>query len=457
KVIICGAGQVGFGIAERLAAEGNDISIVDTRPDLVQRANDTLDVRAYVGNGAHPDVLEKAGASASDMLIAVTLHDEVNMVACQVANALFDIPTTIARIRAQTYRHERWGRLFSKERMGIGQIISPELEVGDTVLRRLELPGAFDSAAFADNLVTAIGISCGADCPIVDTPIRQLAELFPDLPAVIVGIIRKDQLIVPHGDDQISVGDDVYVIAQTDSVGRVLKIFGHEEQRSRRVVIAGGGNIGLYVARQIEARGLNLKLKIIEASKARAVEIAEQLERTVVLHGSALSEELMREAEVGSADTIVTLTNDDQVNVLASALARQLGCGRSLTLINNQAYSGMARAFGIDAQINPRAITISRVLGQVRRGRIQQVHSVHNGAGEIIEAEALDTAQAIGKPLKDIGISDGLRIGALIRKGRVLAPRGQTRLEAKDRVVLFARSSHVREVEQLFRVSIEYF
>ncbi len=456
KVLICGAGQVGFGIAERLSREGNDVTLVDLRADLVQKVNDTLEARAYIGNGAHPDVLERAGARECDMIIAVTLHDEINMVAAQVAGTLFDVPTRIARVRSQTYLNKEWAKLFSRNAMGIDVIISPEIEVGEMVLRRLSLPGAFDTVSFADGAITSIGLTCDADCPVLDTPLRQLSELFPDLPAVVVGIQRQGQLIIPHSDDQIVEGDDVYVVTPTGQVARTLGIFGQTEVPTRRIVIAGGGQIGLYVARELERRNSAIRVKVIESSRARAVEIADHLQRTVVLHGNALSEELLREAEISTADTIVALTNDDQVNILTSALAKQLGAQRSLCLVNSTGYSNLVRSFEIDSEINPRVITVSRILQHVRRGRIRAVHSVGNGGGELMEAEALETAPIIGKALKDLPL-DGLRIGAIYRNGKVIVPDGDTQLQVKDRAIIFSTAESVREVEQLFRVSIDFF
>lgn len=457
KVLVCGAGQVGFGIAERLSAEGNDVTLIDVRADLVQRVNDTLDARAYVGNGANPDVLERAGARECDMIIAVTLHDEINMIAAQVAGTLFDVPTKIARVRSQTYLKQEWAKLFSRGGMGIDYIISPEREVGEMVLRRLSLPGAFDTVSFADGAVASIGLSCDSDCPVINTPLRQLSELFPDFPAVVVAVQRGGQLIIPHSDDQLAEGDDVYLVTPTNQVARALKIFGQSEAPTRRVIIAGGGHIGLYVARELERRHSGVKAKVIEASRARAVEIADHLERTVVLHGSALSEELLREAEVTSTDTILALTNDDQVNILASALAKQLGAARSLCLVNSTGYANLLRSFDIDSEINPRVITVSRILQHVRRGRIRAVHSVGNGGGELMEAEALETAPIVGKALKDLPRLDGVRVGAILRGGKVIIPDGDAQIQVKDRVILFSTAESVREVEQLFRVSIEFF
>ena len=391
------------------------------------------------------------------MIIAVTLHDEVNMVACSVAHSLFEIPTRIARVRSNSYLKKEWAGLFSREHMAIDVIISPEIEVGEMVMRRLAVPGAFETVSFADGRISAVGVACGADCPIVDTPLRQLAELFPDLPSVIVAVVRQGRLFVPHSDDQLIAGDDAYFITPTPQVSRTLKIFGHDEQRARRIVIAGGGNIGLYVAREIEARHTDMRVKIVEANRPRAEFTAESLMRTVVLNGSAISEDVLREADVESADSFVALTNDDQVNVLASVLAKQMGCERSLCLINNQAYANMARAVGIDAQINPRTITVSRILQHVRRGRIRGVHSLHNGAGELIGAEALETAPVVGKPIRELKHSEGIRFGAIVRNGTVLPATGATTIEARDRAVLFAAAGHIREVEQMFRVGLEYF
>lgn len=379
------------------------------------------------------------------------------MVACQVAHSLFDVPTKIARVRSQAYLSGDFARLFGRNNMAIDAIISPEVEVAKSVLRRIEVPGAFEAISFADGRVLLLGINCGPDCPVVDTPISQLTSLFPDLPCVMAAVIRKGTLFVPSHDDQLLVNDDVYVIAEATQVSRILKIFGHEEPQARRIVIAGGGNIGLFVARELEKRAAQLRLKVIESSRTRAVEIADRLDRTVVLHGNALTEDILREAEVPSADTFIALTNDDQANILTSVLAKQLGCRASLCLVNSPSYNTMVRSLGLDAEINPRAVTVSRILQFVRRGRIRGVHSIHNGAGEVLEAEVLDTAAAIGRPLKTLGLSKGIRFGAVLRGKQLLMANGDTELMAKDRVVLFSRADRVREVEQMFRVTPEYF
>tara|TARA_R100001129_G_scaffold72316_6_gene49295 strand:+ start:25193 stop:26569 length:1377 start_codon:yes stop_codon:yes gene_type:complete len=457
KVIICGAGRVGYGIAERLAAEENDVSVIDTSADLIQGIRDTLDVRGYVGHGAHPDMLSQAGAEQADMIIAVTLYDEVNMVACQVAHSLFNVPTKIARIRAQSYLRPHWADLFSRDHMPIDVIISPEVEVGKVVLRRIALPGATDAVRFADDAIVMVAIECLEDCPVVNTPLDQLSELFPDLNATVVGVWRHEKLFVPHSGDQLETGDLAYVVCQRDNVRRTLGLFGHEEQEAARIVIAGGGNIGFYVAKAIEERQTRTRLKIIESNRSRAVSIAESLKRTVVINGSSLDQEILVEADVQDADLIVALTNDDQVNILTSVMAKRLGCKANMALINNPSYHDFTRTLGIDAHINPREVTISRILQHVRRGRIRAVHSVQKGAAEIIEAEAMETSPLVGKPLRELELPDGVRIGAIYRDKAVIRPDGDTRIKAKDRVVIFATLDAVKHVEQMFRVSLEFF
>lgn len=457
RVIICGAGQVGYGIAEKLASEKNDVSVIDVSPDLIRKVRDTLDVRGFVGHGSHPGVLEEAGAAEADMLIAVTLFDEVNMVACEVAHSLFNVPTKIARIRSQAYLQPHYMDLFSRDHMAIDVIISPELEVGEMVLKRIAMPGATDIVSFGDDKIAMVAIECMEECPIVDTPLKQLTELFPDLNATVVGVSHGGRLSVPRSADQLQAGDLAYVVAAKDHVRRTLGLFGHDEEEATRIVIAGGGNIGLYVARTIEDRKGRTRVKIIEADGERAANAAEALDRTVVLRGSALDQKILMEAGVDEADLMIALTNDDQVNILSGVLAKRLGCKANMALLNNPAYHDFADSLGIDAFVNPRSVTISRVLQHVRRGRIRAVHSVAQGAAEVIEAEALETSPLVGQPLRDLDLPEGMRFGAILRGAAVLKPHGSLVIKPRDRAVIFARADVVRQVEQMFRVSLEFF
>ncbi|MBV6657713.1 MAG: Trk system potassium transporter TrkA, partial [Devosiaceae bacterium] len=295
------------------------------------------------------------------------------------------------------------------------------------------------------------------DTPVIDTPLRQLSGLFPELKATVVGILRNDTMFVPRSDDAMLAGDIAYFAADREQVRRTLGLFGRQEAEADRVVIAGGGNIGLYVAQAIESRQSRTKVKIIEDRRERAVQIADTLSRAVILHGSALDQDILNESDIAQADTVVALTNDDQVNILACVMAKRLGAKQNLALINNTSYPPLAQSLGIDAYVNPRQVTISRVLQHVRKGRIRQVYSVHDGAAEVIEAEALETSPLVGSHLRDLDLPDGLRIGAILRGSHVVIPDGETTVKAGDRVVMFALAGQVKQVEQLFRVSLEFF
>jgi len=457
KVIVCGAGQVGFNIARHLSGENNDVTVIDQSPDLIRRVADQLNVQAIVGHASRPDVLEQAGAGSADMLVAVTFADEVNMVACQVAHSLFNIPTKIARVRAQGYLQPIWADLFSRDNLPIDVIISPEIEIARAVTRRLQVPGAIDMIPFAEDRIRVIAVRIDEGCPIIDTPLRQLTELFPDLHIRIMGIIRDDKVFVPGGDDVMQLGDEVYFAVETAHLTRAMAAFGHEEKEARRIVIVGGGNVGLFLAQALEEDHPTVSPKMIEISKERAQAVAEQLDRTVVLHGDALDKDLLEEANIRSADTVVAVANDDEVNILASLLAKRAGCQRAITLINNATYGPLITSLGIDVVVNPRAITVSRILEHVRRGRIRSVHSLPDGLAEVIEAEALETSPLVGVPLNEIDLPSGMLVGAIARGDEVIIPRGETVIQVHDRIVMFTVADTVKKVEKMFAVRLEFF
>lgn len=457
RVIVCGAGQVGSNIARQLAREGNDVTLIDQDPDLARKIGDELDVRTMVGHASHPDVLENAGAAEADMLIAVTHSDEVNMVACQVAHSLFDVPKKVARIRSQQYLQPIWADLYSRDNLPIDVITSPEIEVANAIARRLKVPGAFDTVSFADGKVQVIGVRLDENCPIVNTPLRQLTELFPDLNIVVVGIYREGKMLVPSSNDQMFSGDEVYFAADVEHVARAMPLFGHEEQEARSIVIVGGGNIGLHLSQSIERTMKNVSLKLIEFDRKRAEFIQEQLEDAIILHGNALDPEILNEANVNRAETIVALTNDDEVNILSSLLAKGQGCGTAITLINNPVFSSLMISLGVDVVVDPRATTVSEILRHIRRGRIRGLHSFQDGAAEVVEGEALETSKLVGKELKNVKLPQGTIIGAILRDDAVIIPRGKTIIKPNDRVVIFALSKAVRNVEEMFSVGLEFF
>jgi trk/ktr system potassium uptake protein len=457
KIVICGAGQVGFNIARHLAMEANDVIVIDTSSELIRRINDNLDAQGLVGHASRPDVLERAGIGDADMIIAVTQIDEVNMVACQVAHSLFDVPIKIARIREQSYLDPAWANLFSREHLPIDVVISPEVEVARAIIRRLKVPGSFEMIPLADDKVRLIGVHIIGHCPLTNTPIKQLTQLFPNLNIVIVGLLREDQAVRLSDDDELQVGDDVYFVVETGQVTRAMAAFGYEEPEARRLLICGGGNIALLLAQDIEAANAGITAKIIEADPDRAAAVASLLSGTVVLNGDVLDPEILQEAGVSSTDTVIAVTDDDETNVLASLLAKRHGAQRAITLLNKSTYEPLIKTLGIDVIVSPRNITASSILQHVRRGRIHSVHTLREGFGELIEAEALETSSLVGTPLRDVKLPEGVMIGAIVRNGQVISPRGNTIIQSKDRVVLFAGSAAVRKVEKMFSVRLEYF
>jgi trk system potassium uptake protein TrkA len=367
------------------------------------------------------------------------------------------VPTKIARVRHQSYLEPMWSDLFSREHMPIDVIISPEIEVARAIERRLQLPGAFDVQPLADGKVSLIGLHCSEDTPVINTPLRQLTALFPDLHIVVIGISRDGKGFVPTPDDDMRAGDDVYLVADTGHLGRTMAAFGHEEKEARRVIIIGGGNIGLNLARAVEKNHPQVNLKVIEVDKRRAEVVAQVLQRTVVIHGDALDTEILEEANAATAETVIAVSNDDEVNILTSLLAKRYGCRRAVTLINKTSYGPLISNLGIDTVVSPRAITVSKILQHVRRGRIRSVHSLSEDFGEVIEAEALETSSLVGVPIKDARLPEGVIVGAIVRGNEVIIPRGDTVTRANDLVVIFARSEAVKKVEKLFAVKLEFF
>lgn len=457
KVVVCGAGLVGMNIASYLVRAGHDVTVVDQRQDLAQKLGESLDIKAIAGHASHPDVLEAAGAPDADMLIAVTHTDEVNMTACQVAHSLFEVPTKIARIRQQAYLQPRWNDLFRSDHLPIDVIISPEYEVARTIARRLEVPGALEVIPFADDQVRLIAVRCNLDCPMLDTPLRQLAFLFPDLHLTTIGIVRDGQLFVPGGDDQLLEGDDAYFVVETARMERAMSAFGYEEHRADRLILVGGGNVGRYLADVVHEARPDVAIKVIEWRREVAEALAAARPKLTVLLGDAREDELLAEANVGNADAVVCVTNDDEVNIMSALLAKRQGCPFAFSLVNHGNYAPLLGPLGIDVAVNPRETTVSSVLRHVRRGRIRAVQSIVDGAAEVFEAEALETSSLVGVPLSEANLPAGVVVAAVVHQGQVVTPRGATVIRAGDRVIVAARAAMVKRVEKLFAVRLDYF
>ena len=458
RIILCGAGQVGTSIAQHLASEDNHVTVIDHELALIQKISDNLDVKALLGHASHPTVLEEAGAHEADMLIAVTAHDEVNMVACQVAHSLFNVPTKIARIRSQNYLKPIWKDLYRHDHLPIDVIISPEMEVARALNHRLHVPGAIDTIPFADGKMKVVAVRCTQECPLVNLPLEKVNKQFEELSFSIMGIFRDNRLRMPDESERLREGDEVYFIADTKDVQQAMVYFGYEEKEARRIVIIGGGNIGLFLARQLEQDMEDARIKIIEVNQNRADYIAEQLMNTTIINGSALSQEILAEVNISETETLIAVTNDDEVNILSSLLAKQLHCKRAMTLVNNSdSYAMLVSSLGIDVAVQPREITVSSILRHIRRGKIRSVHSICEGMAEIIEAEVSENSPMVDKVLKDFNLPKGIFVGGILRKGRVIIPDQDTVIRVNDHIVILSLANMVKKVEKIFSVKFEYF
>ncbi|WP_422028840.1 Trk system potassium transporter TrkA [Roseovarius sp.] len=457
KVIICGAGQVGWQIARHLSGEKNDVTVVDNNADLVRRAAETLDVQGINGFASYPDVLDRAGARDADMIIAATYSDEVNMVTCQVAHSVFAIQRKIARLRSQSYLDAIYSDLYRRDHMPIDVVISPEREVADAALQRLAAPAAFDTEMFLGNKAQLMGLRLEEDCPVLNTPLRQLNDLFSTLRVVVIGIRRDGRLFAPEAGDQLFAHDEAYVFAPVEDIPRTLEVFGKSDHKQERLVIVGGGNIGLAVAQSLEKRGRKARTKMIERDRRSAERAADALERTIVLNGDGLDSTLLAEAGVSRADAILAVTDDDKTNMLASVRAKAEGCAYAIALINDPTLLPLMEPLGIDAYINPRATTVSSILRHIRHGRVHAVYSIGDAEAEVIEAEVMSTSNIAGAAIRDIDFPEGVLVAGVLKDGEIVKPTGGMRIEAGDVVVMFALAADVARVEQLLQVSIDFF
>ena len=451
KVIVCGAGQVGTTIARHLSSEGMDVTVVDLDEEQVRRVDEGYDVRGVVGHGSHPGTLAGAGARDADLLIAVTRSDEVNMVACQVAYSLFGVKRRIARLRHAGYLAQDRRGLYAAEHLPIDVIISPELQVAEGIGHRLRTPGAFDMAPMAGNRVKLLGIHVDtAGCAVVGQTVASLNASGAQRAMSIVALVRAGRCFVPTSDDRVELGDDVYVIARTDQVATVMAAFGHKEKVARSVVIVGGGNVGIHLADNLRKTSRGMTIRIIEQDRARAEVIARELgDGVIVLQGDALDRDLLSEARIGAAETIVAVTNDDETNIFVSVLAKQAGCKRAITLVNKRSYEALIPTLGIDAVVSPSAVTISTVLRHVRRGTISALHTLREDFGEVIEAEVTDQSRLLSGPLGHVGLPPGMRIGAVVRDGEAFIPDDETRLQQGDQIIALVTYSYLKYAEAL--------
>jgi len=457
KILILGAGQVGSSAAYHLSREeANDVTVVDVRADVLRELQDRLDIRTVVGHAAYPEVLERAGANDADIVVALTDMDEINMVACQVAYTLFHTPTKIARVRSVDYL--RYARLFSQDALPVDVLISPEQLVTDYIERLIEYPGALQVLDFAGGKVQLVAVHAYHGGPLVGHELSDLRKHMPGIDARVASIFRGGKPIVPRGDTIIELDDEVFFVAARKHIRAVMGELRKKDKPVKRVIIAGGGNIGMRLASAIEGQ---YQVKIIERNEKRAKQLSEALERSIVLLGDAADEELLIEENIESTDVFCALTNDEEANILSAMLAKRLGARKVMSLINRASYVNLVQSDVIDVAISPQQATIGSLLTHIRRGDVVMVHSLRRGAAEAIEAVAHGdraSSSVVGRAIEDIKLSRGTTIGAIVRGDEVIIAHHDSVIETDDHVILFlSDKSCIQEVERLFQVGVTFF
>ena len=456
KIIILGAGQVGSSVAGNLASEANDITVIDEKAMILKDLQDRLDLRTVRGHASHPDVLRQAGADDADMIIAVTSNDETNMIACQVAYTLFHTPTKIARVRSPEYLKHR--SLFMQEALPVDVIISPEQLVTDYIQRLIDNPGALQVLDFAGGRVQLVAVLAYYGGPLVGHELRELRTHMPGIDARVAAIFRQGKPITPEGDTIIEADDEVFFLAARKNIRAVMGELRKLDKPVKRVLLAGGGNIGMRLASSIEQR---YQVKIIEHNTMRATLLSEELDRTIVLLGDAADEELLLEEGIDSTDVYCALTNDDEANILSAMLAKRLGARKVMSLINRASYVDLMQSDIIDVAISPEQATIGSLLTHVRRGDVVMVHALRRGAAEAIEAVAhgdKTSSKVVGRSIEEIRLPRGTSIGAIVRGEDVIIAHHDTVIESDDHVILFLSDKQcINEVERLFQVGVTFF
>jgi trk system potassium uptake protein TrkA len=452
KIVILGAGQVGGSVAENLVSEQNDLTVVDVDAQRLRALQDRLDLRTVAGSAAHPSVLAEAGAEDADLLIAVTRSDETNLVACKLASQLFNVPRRIARVRATDFLNDE--KVLGPEGFEVDLTICPEQVLTDYIVKLVEFPGALQVLDFADGRVSLVAVRAYTGGPLVGHPIKDIRKHIPQVDTRIVAIFRQDKALVPEGGTVIEAGDEVFCLAAARDIRQVMKELRRMDRSVKRVMVAGGGNIGVRLARALEA---DYSVRVVEHNKQRCELIAARLEKALVLNGDATDEELLEEENIAEMDLFVAVTNDDENNIMSSLLAKRMGARRVVALINRRSYVDLVQSAQIDIAISPAQATIGKLLAHVRRGDVVAVHSLRRGAAEALEAVVhgdRDSCRVTGRRIAEIELPPGTLIGAVVRGEEVLMAHHDTEILARDHVIVFVSDKKtLPRVEKLFQVS----
>ncbi len=456
KIVILGAGQVGASVAGNLASEANDITVIDDNAAVLHDLQDRLDIRTIVGHASHPETLMQAGADDADMIIAVTRSDETNMIACQIAYTLFRTPTKIARVRSVEYL--KHNRLFAQAALPVDVIISPEQLVTDYIERLIEYPGALQVLDFADGRVQLVAVRALRGGPLVGHELRDIRQHMPGVDARVAAIFRRGRAISPEGNTVVETDDEVFFLAARKHIHTMISELRKRDNPVRRIMIAGGGNIGIRLAAALEGR---YRVTIIEHNSTRIKLLSEQLKHATVQQGDAADEDLLRDEGIENTDVFCALTNDEEANILSAMLAKRLGASKVMSLINRASYVNLVQSDAIDVAISPQQATIGSLLTHVRRGDVVMVHSLRKGAAEAIEAVAHGnhtSSRVVGRPIGEIRLPAGTMIGAVVRGEEVIIAHHDTVIETDDHVILFlSDKKSIAQVEKLFQVGVSFF
>ena len=447
NIIICGAGEVGFSLAKYLSSDNMNVTLIDESSEKLEKISSLIDVRTLVGKSYNPEVLSQANIEEAELLISVNENDVINILTCEISKILFKIPTTIARIKEKEFLNKKWGELFSEKGFKVDYIISPEDEVASMLARLVAVSGAHDLISFANDKVRLIGFKLEDDCPVLDTPLKELTELFPNLNTKIVLMVRDEKIMIPNKMEELVQGDDIYLLSDSNNIERVLNVFGKKIIKSRRIVIIGAGIIALNIAKILEINEPDSSVTIIENNKEIAERAAMQLEKANVLLGDAVESEIMQEAEISKADIVFSVTDSDEINTLVSTLAKKAGTRNCYALLKGDKYLPVISLMDIDGIISPKELTVSKVLKHIRRGDISDVYELQAGKAEIIEFLVKQGSQLVGIPLKEAKLPDNAIIGTVVRDGVVLTPTGDTIIEARDKVVMCLLHDAIHEIE----------
>ncbi|CCK80534.1 MULTISPECIES: Trk system potassium transporter TrkA [Desulfobacula] len=453
KIIIVGAGEVGYNIAGRLASENKQVIVIDKNPDAVRRLSENLDIQVITASGSNPKVLIDAGINETDILLAVTDQDETNLVACLITDLIS--PTTKKLVRLRDADFDSYHERFKKEAPHIDTVINPEIEVVNTIRKLMEVPGAVDVGDFVDGQVKYIGIRLDKNSPMAGIRLIDFPAEFGEERPLIAAIIRGNKVIVPRGGNKLEPGDLVYFVCETIKLEKTLKLFGKKIQPIQNALIIGGGRIGERLAKRLEQD--NIKTKIIESDINRCHYLSEQMDKTVVLHGDGSDQKLFLEENAGQSDVVVSVTDDDETNILVSLLAKNLGVQNTITRIGKSSYSPLLATIGLEKVVNPRLSAVSSILQNVRKGKVLSDISIFGERGEFIEAIALETSDITNKPLKKISFPKGALLVCIIREGQIMIPAGDSSVKPGDRIIMFAVKHAVKKLEKLLTVKLDFF